>query len=106
MKCLDEIGRRARLEPEVFQLLGVHCPQDAERIVDTFGVAGEMIAVVEVLEFGQGFLIGDLVIFCNALYAVLEIPLYLLLCESDNGRILRRHGDVAQVVELRKDAQL
>ena len=85
---LDQEARGARSEPIVIQGSRSHGLQHAERVIDAFGVAREMVAVVTHPEFFQYVLISQAIVVGNALYAFLEVTLQFLLREADKqGKI-------------------
>ena len=65
-----------------------------------------MIAIVKRLKLVEGFAISHIIVVSYALYALLEVTFQFFLGEANKCGILWIHGDVAQVVKLREDAQL
>ena len=103
---LDQEGGRAGGEPVVANLLRVHGIEQAEGIVNTGRIGGEVIAVVLPLQLLQYIVLRNVLALCQSTDALLEVILQFLLRDAAQRGVLGQHGDVVEVVELGEDAQL
>ena len=106
LELVDQKRRRARGEPIVVEITVGHSREQAEWIINTRPLACEMISVIGPLQLCQDFFGSHVVFFAQRLYAFLEVVDEFLLRDATNCGILRQHGYVVQIVELRENAEL
>ena len=101
-----QVGGCSRLEPVTAEFLIFKSIQQAERVVDTFGVLYEMIAVISPLQLGTGFLVGHFLSVCQLVKLFFKIIVNLLPGYSAKTDIHFLHGNIIQVIQVTEYADL
>ncbi len=91
--------RSARLEPVHTEFSGFKGIQQAERIIHTYSVFTEMIAVIHRFQFRITSLLTDAVFFGKFLNTAVEIRLQLVLRHSADVRVFQVHRNVREIVQ-------
>ena len=106
LEQLHEVGGCSGLEPVVSEFHLSEGIQQAEWIVYTLGLGGEMVSVIALLEFQAGFLVGRHLGISQFLHFVIQIGMYLFFCDAAYLDVPIIHRQVHEVVEVAEYAYL
>ena len=100
LQQLYQVGRSPRLEPVAAELIIFKSIEQAERIVDAFGIFGKMVAIVTFLQFGTCFFVSHLTGSSQFVKFFFKIVVYLLFGHPTNADVGFVHGDIVEIVQV------
>ena len=100
------MGEAACAEPIILDILLIKCIKNAERIINALHPFAEMISIETLLQYSPHLLVSIAVNSRQLLDLLRESLFQLLVCDTADCIIFRRHADVVRLIKIAEHTYL